>query len=106
MAALTGSDSASAEHDDYRFKWPWMFSTTVSVTGYPYTAHHDCVNGSCTNAFDFVINDDIVRSATQARLWSASVALPVVPELETATLSPWRRQGRLTSYTLTWKTGA
>jgi hypothetical protein len=65
--------SVSAEHDSFRFKWPWGDTTSAVVTSYPFTGVHTCEDieepdgpdGSCTNAFDFVIADDIVRSSTQ-----------------------------------------
>jgi len=74
MAAVP-ADVAHAQHDDYRYKWPWLSTTSVVVTGYPFTAHHTCAdtdvppdgvaNGSCTNAFDFVVSSDLIHSSAE-----------------------------------------
>jgi hypothetical protein len=71
---LGSSHMASADHVDFRFKWPWrpLETTTVDVTGWPYQAHHCCGEtcndggpGSCTDAYDFVISDDWVISSAE-----------------------------------------
>lgn len=72
VAAVLPATSVDAENmsDAYRFKWPWLPGTGVDITGYPYTAHHGCSGGSCTDAYDFVTSgeDPQVKSSAEGRV--------------------------------------
>ena len=48
----------------------------MAITTYPYSGVHDCVTGSCTDAYDFVISDDRVMSSADGTVTERRANVP------------------------------
>jgi hypothetical protein len=73
LAVLEGligqTNLVSASHDDFRFKWPYSPETGFQVTTYPYSGVHSCGGGgSCTDAWDIVIDDGDIKASAEGTI--------------------------------------
>jgi hypothetical protein len=68
----SGPVAEGALSDAFQHKWPWLPGVGYTITTLPYQENHCCGStcnngspGSCTDAYDFVIANDDVRSSVQ-----------------------------------------
>ena len=71
-----------ADHEDYRSKWPYLPGVVPTVTTYPYSGVHNCTTGSCTDAWDILIDGDQVISSVEG------TAFEVVSSFTNGTCGP------------------
>jgi hypothetical protein len=68
LLPLSAPPAEGALSDGFRYKWPWLPGTGYTITTLPYQEEHNCTTGSCSDAYDFVIANDDVRSSTQGQI--------------------------------------
>ncbi len=71
LAWLSLASNVSADHDKFRFKWPYAPGMSVITTTLPFSGFHSCGGGSCTNAWDLVIANSDVRASAEGTIVSA-----------------------------------
>lgn len=71
LACLSLASNVSADHDKFRFKWPYAPGIGVTTTSLPFNGFHSCTGGSCTNAWDLVIPGADVRASAEGTIISA-----------------------------------
>lgn len=63
--------TVSADHNKFRFKWPYTPDSTVGTTTLPFSGVHNCSGGSGTNAWDFTIPNSDVRVSAEGVIAAA-----------------------------------